>query len=149
MGHVSTNYPLSTTNFARRRRLDDYSRTLLHELAWVDEISAACFACFDRFGVLATVTMIYFAAAIFCEEQERAGRGRPGFLLADDPVYRDIAATVFQQARNLSDAESERFAAGVAHVLEPYNLAGLCDPRRRNMYPFVGTPTAEKEKEED
>jgi tetracycline 7-halogenase / FADH2 O2-dependent halogenase len=121
----------------RSLRLADYSRTLLEELAWVDEITAACFACFDRFQVLATVTMIYFVAAIFCEELERAGQGRPGFLLADDPVYRDIAATVFGQARNVSDAESDRFAAGVARALEPYNLAGLCDSSRRNMYPFV------------
>lgn len=123
----------------RAVRLADYSWTLLEELAWVDEISAACFACFDRFPVLTTVTMIYFAAAIFCEEQERASLGRPGFLLADDPAYRDIATTVFRQARNIPVAESDTFALSVVRALAPYNFTGLCDLNRRNMYPFVET----------
>src|SRR5205807_8485700 len=41
----------------RERRLAEYGRAVLRELAWVDEITGTCFACFDRFEVLATVTM--------------------------------------------------------------------------------------------
>jgi FADH2 O2-dependent halogenase len=124
----------------RRRRLADYGRAVLRELAWVDEITGTCFACFDRFEVLTTVTMLYFAAAIYCEERERAGRAGPdeAFLLADDAAYREIAAAVCREAPAVSAADTDRFAAGVGRALEPYNLGGLCDPRRRKMYSFTG-----------
>jgi len=123
----------------RERRLAEYSQSVLRELAWVDELTAACFASFDRFEVLATVTMVYFVAAIYCEEREHAGRAGPddAFLLADDPTYREIAASVFRQAATVAPADSDRFAVSVRRALQAYNLAGLCDPERRNMYPFV------------
>ena len=125
----------------RERRLDDYGRAVLRELAWVDEITGACFACFDRFAVLATVSMLYFAAAIYCEERERAGRLGPdaAFLLAADAVYREIAAAICRKAPTVPAADAGPFLAGVRRALGPYNLAGLCDPDRRNLYPFVGS----------
>jgi FADH2 O2-dependent halogenase len=123
----------------RRRRLADYERAVLGELAWVDELTAACFACFDRFEVLATVTMLYFAAAVYCEVRERTGRAGPdeAFLLADDRAYREMAAAVFRAAPAVPAGEAGRLAADVGRALAPYNLDGLCDPGKRNMYPYV------------
>jgi hypothetical protein len=34
-------------------------------------------------------------------------------------------------------AQGEDFRAFVAREIEPYNVAGLCDPNRRNMYPYL------------
>ncbi len=121
----------------RAQRLGDYGRSVLNELAWVDEITGTCFACFDRFEVLATVSMLYFVAAHYCEERERAGQASPdaAFLLADDPAYRQLAARVVRQAPALAAADAGRFAAHVRDALVPYNLADLCNPARRNMYP--------------
>jgi FADH2 O2-dependent halogenase len=127
----------------RARRLDEYGRAVLDELAWVDEITSACFASFDRFAVLAAVSMVYFVAAIYCEERERSGRADPGaaFLLADDEAYRAAAAALCRQAPGVSATEQDGFAECVRRALEPYNLGGLCDPRRRNLYPFIsGNP---------
>ncbi len=125
----------------RERRLAGYGEAVLRELAWVDEITGTCFACFDRFEVLAAVSMLYFIAAHYGEERERAGRAGPddAFLLADDAAYREIAAAVCREAPRVSAAEASHFAAGVGEALAPYNLAGLCDPRRGNLYPFLGT----------
>lgn len=125
----------------RERRLAEYGRAVLRELAWVDEITGTCFACFDRFPVMTTVSMLYFTAAIDCEERERAGRSAPdaAFLLADDPVYREIAARVFRQSLTVSMARADRFTAEVHDALGSYNHGGLLDPARRNMYPFLGT----------
>jgi FADH2 O2-dependent halogenase len=125
----------------RTRELRDYGAAVLNELAWVDEITGTCFACFDRFDVLTTVSMLYFVAAIYCEERERAGKASPdaAFLLADDPAYRAIAADVVMQAPTLPAGEAHRLAARFRDAVAPYNTAGLCDPARRNMYPFVGT----------
>jgi FADH2 O2-dependent halogenase len=125
----------------RAARLAEYSQAVLRELAWVDQVTGTCFACFDRFSVLATVTMVYFAAAIYCEEQERAGRARPdeAFLLADDPAYRALAAAALRQAPSVAAGDAVAFATEVRKALQPYNMAGLCDPARRNLYPFVAT----------
>jgi FADH2 O2-dependent halogenase len=127
------------TERGRARRLDEYGATVLRELAWVDEITGACFACFDRFPVLATVAMLYFAAAIYGEERERTGRAGPddAFLLADHPEFRALAGRAFRQARSVPAEDADRFAAEVGGRLAPYNLGGLCEPTRRNMYPFV------------
>jgi FADH2 O2-dependent halogenase len=126
-------------NPRRERRLQQYGESVLRELTWVDEITGTCFACFDRFGVLATVSMLYFVAAIFCEERERAGQAPPdaAFLLADDVAYRQIAAAVVRQAPDLPAAEAERFAADFRRLIAAYNVAGLCDPLRRNLYPYI------------
>ena len=125
----------------REHRLAEYGRSVLNELAWVDEITSTCFACFDRFEVMVLMSMLYFVAAHFCEERERAGQAPTdaAFLLADDPAYRQLAATLFHQAPSVAAADASRFAAQVRRALEPYNLCCLCDPQRCNMYPFTGT----------
>lgn len=124
---------------SREQRLAEYGQTVLQELVWMDEITGTCFACFDRFPILATVTMLYFAAAIYCEERERSGQAGPNetFLLADHPGYRKIAARLFQRAVTLPESEAEDFMLEARGALEPYNFGGLCDPQRRNIYPFV------------
>ena len=103
----------------RERRLDDYGRGVLQELAWVDEITGTCFACFDRFEVLATVTMLYFAAAVWCEVRERKGQAGPdeAFLLTDDTGYRQIAAAAFRQAPTLPASGAAAFAADVVFAV--------------------------------
>jgi FADH2 O2-dependent halogenase len=125
----------------RERRLQQYGESVLRELAWVDEITGTCFACFDRFEVLATVSMLYFVAAIYCEERERAGRAGPekAFLLADDGVYREIAGRFVRAALTVKGTESSQFAAEFRDAITEYNVAGLCDPLRMNMYPYVAT----------
>ncbi len=123
----------------RARQLEAYDRTVVRELAWVDQLTGTCFACFDRFEVMTTVSMLYFTAAIYGEERARSGRAGPddGFLLADDPAYRALAEHACRQALKVRAADATSFAASVRRAIEPYNLAGLCDPVRGNLYPFV------------
>lgn len=126
---------------ARERRLAGYGEAVLRELAWVDEITGTCFACLDRFPVLATAVMVYFTAAIYCEERERRGEAGPdeGFLLADHPEYRAVASQLFADALTTPAADADAFLAAAHRALEPYNSCGLCDPRRRNMYPYTAS----------
>jgi FADH2 O2-dependent halogenase len=125
----------------RARRLHEYGEIVLREIAWVDEIAGTCFHCFDRFPVLVTASMLYFVAAIYCEERERSGEGRPddAFLLTDHAPYREVASRIFREARRLPASEADRFAAEVQKLLAPYNSCGMCDPARHNMYPYLGT----------
>jgi FADH2 O2-dependent halogenase len=123
----------------RESRLAHYGETVLRELAWMDEITGTCFACFDRFEVMVSVSMLYFVAAIYCEERERAGKAPDGaaFLLADEEPYRRIAAAACREARTLSAEDAHRFALDLRRKLAPYNRCGLCDPARHNAYPYV------------
>ncbi len=125
----------------RERRLGQYGDTVLQELAWMDEITATCFACLDRFEVMVSVAMLYFVAAVYCEERERTQQapGDAAFLLADEEPYRQIAAAVCRDAPSVCSEDAPRFAANVRRVLEPYNRCGLCDPARRNLYPYASS----------
>lgn len=127
----------------RERHLAEYGQSVLRELAWMDEITAACFGSLDRFEVMVPVAMHYFIAAHFCEERERAGQAPPdaAFLLADNDAYRSIAASFFKQSPKVAAADAGRFAAEVFSALRPFNLAGLGDPRWRNMYPCLCGPS--------
>ncbi len=124
----------------RTQRLANYSDSVWRELAWMDEITGACFGCFDRFEVLTAVSMIYFIAAIYCEERERQGLAGPdrAFLLADDDAYRKTAIALCRQAPTVPAGSASQFALAVGRALAPYNLAGLCAPARHNMYPYIG-----------
>ncbi|MBX9626311.1 MAG: hypothetical protein K2X82_21105 [Gemmataceae bacterium] len=125
----------------RRRRMTEYGPTVLRELEWVDEITGTCFACFDRFPVMGTAAMLYFTAAIYCEERERNGLAGPddAFLLADHPEYRATAGHLLRKARTLPASEADDFLAEAHRLLEPYNSCGMCDPGRRNMYPYTAS----------
>ena len=125
----------------RARRLTEYGATVLRELAWIDEITATCFSSFDRFDIMVTVAMLYFVAAVYCEERERAGRAPvdAAFLLADEAGYRALASDLCRQVPNLKMEDAVSFADAARRFLEPYNSCGLCDPGRRNLYPFLGT----------
>ena len=84
------------------------------------------------------VATLYFATVSFEEVRQRllppAG-GRPwcwqGFLGAGDPT---LEATFGEAASRLAEG-SEAFETWVAARIAPRNVAGLADPRRRNLYP--------------
>jgi FADH2 O2-dependent halogenase len=124
----------------RSHMLMDYGLSVLREIAWMDEITGACFGSFDRFEAMAAASMVYFIAAIYCEEREQHGLARPdhAFLLVDDDKYRETAVSLCRQAATVPLDGASQFAAKVRGALAPYDLAGLCDPNRRNMYPYVG-----------
>ena len=125
----------------RPRRLAAYSRALSCEVEVIDQITAACFARFDCFPVLAAITMLYFSAATFSEEQIRAGHNQAddAFLLAHDSMYTSIVADICQEAYKVELANADAFMERVAASIEPYNVVGLCDPARCNMYPFTAS----------
>jgi len=123
----------------RKDRLVDYSQSLFREVGVMDRITSACFECFDRFDVVVAMTMLYFAAVTYGEERLRAGLSLPNesFLLAGDPCFSTAVGDLCDAATAVDVSGERAFAARVATAVEPYNSVGLCDPGRRNLYPFV------------
>jgi FADH2 O2-dependent halogenase len=119
-----------------RRELDRYGRHLLREVNLLDRLVHGCYRCFTRFDLLGAYVMNYFAAAIHCEHRRRAATAGPenGFLFADSAWFR---AAVRRHYSLLATSTVEELRRMVARDLSPINVTGLCDPERRNMYPFA------------
>jgi FADH2 O2-dependent halogenase len=119
-----------------RDELSTYNRMLLREVNLLDRMVHGCYRCFGRFDVLAGYVMDYFAAAIHCEHRRRAGTAGPesGFLFADSAAFR---ASVRRHHALLGRASANELQRVVACDLAPINVTGLCDPGKRNMYPFA------------
>jgi len=123
----------------REERLVDYSQTLFREVGVMDRITSACFECFDRFDVVVATAMLYFAAVTYGEERIRASLSLPNesFLLANDPRFTAAVADLCDEAIAVDASGAGAFAKRVAAAVEPYNSVGLCDPSRRNLYPYI------------
>jgi FADH2 O2-dependent halogenase len=126
-------------------QLADYGTVLLREVDFLDLLIHGCYRAFGRFDLLASYTMYYFAGAIASEMRRRKGIAEPadGFLYSHDTPFRSALFRGYETLRALAAAPScsrckvDAFQRQVARDIAPYNLAGLCDPAKRNMYPFV------------
>jgi FADH2 O2-dependent halogenase len=115
------------------RPFDQYADVTLAEADHTARFIAGCYAAFPRFEQFAAYSMFYFAAASYSEMARRLGVHAEGarFLGAD--------RTVLVQELNRLSPRSRRYdatyVAEVATSIESLNIAGLCDPGKRNWYP--------------
>lgn len=116
------------------RLLHDYSDVTLAEADHTARFIAGCYAAFPRFREFTTYSMFYFAAASFSELARRLGvhSSSARFLCADRRAFAD--ATVGLSPARRATVNSSSYAREVAVAVEPLNIAGLCDPRKRNWY---------------
>ncbi|MFQ5493897.1 MAG: NAD(P)/FAD-dependent oxidoreductase [Phycisphaerae bacterium] len=128
----------------RARRLADYDRAIKREAGLVDTLIHGCYLGFDRFELMIAYSMLYFAAATFSEHRRRAGEHRleDGFLCGGDAAFRQIVERAYEMIATCSGDEPHNddtaaFTARMAELIAPYNVAGLCDAGKRNMYPFM------------
>jgi len=131
----------------RARRLGEYEQTMRREVALLDSLIHGCYTGFARFELMTAFTMMYFAAATFSEHRHRLGRNDPAsaFLSADVPGFTEAVTTAYARVRTLAGTRDlapqdvSAYQREVADLIAPYNVAGLCDPARRNMYPYLET----------
>ena len=130
---LSTGFPLTLLGVARLARiverdgeaLDAYARITEAELLATARLIGALYGAMTDFPRFVSLSMLYFAAASFSETARRLGRPElaTSFLLQDNPA--------FQMQSVLERASTEE----IRRFIEPFNVAGLLDPRRRNWYP--------------
>lgn len=133
---------LQTDEHDRRAALERYERTTLREFGLIDRIIHGCYAGFGRFELMAAYSMFYFAGAHYSEQVRREGRteASAAFLNAHDPRFRDAVERKHDLICELSARPGvnpeviRAFENEVTREIEPYNLAGLCDRSKRNMY---------------
>lgn len=119
-----------------------YARQSEEELDVTARLVGALYRSMSRFRTFTSLCMLYFAAASFSEASHRLGK-RPraaAFLLHDHPTFgpalrRLCERVISAESGGFSDREEADFADEVRRAIEPINIAGLCDPDRRNWYP--------------
>src|SRR5204862_4840430 len=128
--------------------LQEHTRILQQEIDLIDQLVHGCYRAFADFDLFVSFAMFYFVAAHNSEDQRRRGRAGPGsaFLLADNAQFRRAIDTCYDRLMAITAAgqpsatQVREFRGLVARSIEPYNIAGLCDDSRQNMYPFIVCP---------
>ncbi|HEY6404168.1 MAG TPA: sigma 54-interacting transcriptional regulator [Blastocatellia bacterium] len=117
-------------------RLDEYGRMTLAEADHTADFIAGCYATFPRFELFTSLSMVYFAAAGYCEMARRLGRNHlaQSFLAMDRPAFAEGASRLSRTLRGAAPFDSTLFASQVKQKIDCLNVAGLCDRRKRNWY---------------
>ena len=115
----------------RTALLREYQRVTLHEVEVLDKIIHGCYQCFDDFELFSHFAMLYFAGADFTERQRRAGKST-GFLNSSDPAFCKIVDHFYNQV-----LEGTLDIHDIQKEITPWNLVGLCDPAKQNMYDYA------------
>jgi FADH2 O2-dependent halogenase len=121
-----------------------YEAALLREVEFLDRLVHGCYRAFRDFRLLEPFTMYYFAGAITSEERRRAGLAgaRDEFLYSHEPAFRAAFFRGYDRLLELTAAGASPTAVAeyqrqVARDIAPYNTAGLCDPAKKGMYPYL------------
>jgi transcriptional regulator with GAF, ATPase, and Fis domain len=118
------------------QRLREYGGATLMEADYFADFVAGCYAAFPQFDLFTSLSMVYFAAASYCEMARRLGRDHLAqrFLALDHPDFADGAGRFSQTLRHNHCLDSMLFATQVKQKIDCLNVAGLCDQRKRNWY---------------
>jgi hypothetical protein len=103
----------------------------------IDRLVHGCYANVADFDRLVAYAMLYFVAATFSEHRRRSGACglNDGFLLSHDAGFTQL---VERSHAAFTHGASEKMDTSELHrALDGWNVAGLCDVRKRNMYPFA------------
>jgi FADH2 O2-dependent halogenase len=156
---LSTGFPLMLLGISRlaraleagldsprlEERLKDYARQTLQELDIAAKLVAALYASMNHFPLFSALSLLYFAAASFAEAARRLLRPElaGGFLLNEHPdfsprLHSCCGRVLHEISRGgLTTAEQASLTDEIYHVIEPFDVAGLCDRARRNWHPVA------------
>ncbi|MBO0861469.1 MAG: sigma 54-interacting transcriptional regulator [Chloracidobacterium sp.] len=118
------------------KRLREYGRMTLAEADHTADFIAGCYSAFPRFELFTSLSMVYYAAAGYCEMARRLGRGHlaQSFLAVDHPAFVEGAGRLCQTLRRDDRFDAVLFASQVKEKIDCLNVAGLCDRRKQNWY---------------
>jgi FADH2 O2-dependent halogenase len=116
--------------------LSGYAAQTERELIATAGLIGSLYSSMANFPLFTSLSLLYFAAASFSETARRLGKLHlvGSFLLCDDPAFK--LQPLLERARRLrSSDESRALGDDILRAIEPFNVAGLGEERRRNWYP--------------
>ncbi len=132
-------------------QLARYGALLSAEADQIDRLVAGAYESMAHFDLFAAHTMLYFAAVSFAEVRQRLSPrvardslAWEGLLGVGDPAMEHVPREALRRLRCItrgegyagSGADRTAYAAWMAKVIAPRNIAGLADPARHNLYPM-------------
>ena len=117
--------------------LADYELQTIAELEQVSRLIGALYASMDDFELFTAITQINFAAVSYSETVHRLAKPElaNSFLLCDHLEFGPASREIFESAVRLSCRDE--LLPRIREIIEPFNVAGLADPAKRNWYPVV------------
>ena len=151
---LSTGFPLTLLGISRLAEaierdwgtdrftggLAAYAKTTDAELTAASRLVGALYASMNDFPLFVALSLLYFAIVSYAEAARRLGKPElaPSFLMHDHPVFEPACRQLLDRARGaLSLQESARLVDDIVNAIQPFNVAGLGDPGRRNWYPVL------------
>lgn len=124
-------------------QLTRYADTLRCELKLVDQLVAGSYQAMPHFELFVPWTMLYFAAVTTYEARRLDESLQPGaaMLCADDAelmgIIREAREALSLALSPQSESAGKEFFRTIARLIEPFNVAGLCDEAAHNMYRYT------------
>jgi tetracycline 7-halogenase / FADH2 O2-dependent halogenase len=112
-----------------------YAEAILADADRTARFIAGSYAGFRHFPTFAAYSMFYFAAASFSEMARRCASPRTprGFLCGDSDAF--SAALERLSPAVAGGFDVAHYEREIAAAVDDWNIAGLCDPEKRNWYP--------------
>jgi FADH2 O2-dependent halogenase len=149
---LSTGFPLTLLGVSRlaaalerhwklpgmQQELSKYAASTNDELDATSRLIAALYANMNNFEVFRAISLLYFAAASFSETVRRLEKPHlaAGYLLHNDPRFGPASRNLLERAQaGVSTQDTGRFIEAVKRVIEPFDVAGLCNRRVTPWYP--------------
>lgn len=149
---LSTGFPLTLLGVARLaaaiehdwgseqfgKCLEAYEVQTSAELMAAERLVGALYASMGDFPSFVALSLLYFAAASFSETARRLERPQlaESFLLCDHPRFGPQSRSCFERAlAGLTSTQRTELIGQIHRAIEPFDVAGLSDHRRRNWYP--------------
>ena len=118
--------------------LETYAAQTNADLLASARLIGSLYANLDNFPVFTSLALLYFAAVSFSETARRLNKPElaSSFLLHNHPTFGPACTQLFERARHLqTEQESAQLSQDILQTIEPFNVAGLGVPQRRNWYP--------------
>lgn len=115
-----------------------YARRTEDELLATARLIGGLYANMDNFPLFVSLSLLYFATASFAETARRLGKSdlAGGFLMYDHPSLRPQFIDLTRRAGWVrSGPETEKLTEDILRAIEPFNVAGFGQKKRRNWYP--------------
>lgn len=144
---LSTGFPLTLLGISRLAEiigtdsfgagLSAYSAQTDSDLLAAARLIGALYKSMANFPLFVSISLLYFAAVSFAEMARRLGKSRlaGSFLLHDHPLFGPQCKALLDSILRAESLDSQDLTERILRIIEPFNVAGLGDPARRNWYP--------------
>lgn len=119
----------------QNQAVEQYASSFVQESKLLDELVSTAYLTMNDFERFTAACMIFFSAAICCEERYQDGQNPTHLWNADDPEFVAFA----EQACSALLQPQHDYQSMISEGLAPWNTAGLMDAAVQNRYAYTAT----------